>query len=114
MKVYRPKSIPSNYKYVDVTRDYIDFYNKGSFRNESTTYYRVYYNYNEDLAVAYNRTFGSTYTTYFAEVPTSSSFYYRKDIDGIFVITAIIVVFSIWLINLVTSLVVKGGVFGNG
>ena len=41
-KVYVPDEVPSNFKYGEITRDYVDLYPKSSFRDETTDYYRIY------------------------------------------------------------------------
>lgn len=44
--------------------------------------------------------------------PVSHDFWFRRDVDSIFLITFIFVLFGIWTCNLITSFVKKGGLFG--
>lgn len=44
-KLYVPAEIlEQGYKYVDFNNGYVDLYNKPYFRDETATYYRIYYN----------------------------------------------------------------------
>lgn len=110
-KIFLPSEIPEGYIYGEVTRDYVDLYNKSDFRNETTTYYRIYYNYSSGLVVPYTRTFGN-YTTSYSSLPVSRDFFDRPDFFSIVIIVFIIAIFGLWLTNIVTSAVRKGGLLG--
>lgn len=113
--IYVPADIPTEYKYIDMNAKagYFDLYNKKEFRNETTTYYRVFFDYKEDFVLSYSKSFGS-YTTTYQEITRTSDFFHRRDLDGIFVVSFIIILFIIWALNIVTRLVYKGGIFGKG
>lgn len=111
--IYVPADIPIEYKYIDMNANagYFDLYNKEQFRNETATYYRVFFDYNEDFFLSYSKSFG-TYTTTYKEITRTNDFLYRRDLDGIFVVSFIIILFLIWAFNIVTRFVYKGGIFG--
>lgn len=58
----------------------------------------------------------STFTSYnpteFQNVEVSQSWWYRKDLSDILLSVFIIVIFFIFLFNIMTSCVKKGGLFG--
>lgn len=102
--------IPLDYKYAQFSNGYITLFNKPYGNNETLDYYRIYTNNNGFYYSHGTQNFGSYNTTYFQEVEVSDNFLYRTDIDGIFTVTFIFIVFGIWLLNLITSFVHKGGV----
>lgn len=111
-KIFLPDSIPAGYVYGSVTADYIDLYNKPVFQGETATYYRIYYNYSSGLVVPMERTFSNYSPTTFAELPTSRELMDRPDYFNILFITLAFTVCGLWLFNLMTSIIRKGGVFG--
>lgn len=111
-KIYVPDSIPQDYVYGEITRDYVDLYNKGSFRDETVTYYRIYYNYSSGLVQERTRTF-SSYNTTFAELPTSREVFDRPDFCNILSCVFFVCIFGILLFNIITSFVRKGGLFND-
>lgn len=112
-KVYLPDSIPENYVYGEITRDYVDLYNKSSFQNETATYYRIYYNYSAGLVQERSRTFSSYSPTYFSELPTSREVFDRPDFANILSCVFFVTIFGIMLFNIITSFVRKGGLFND-
>lgn len=110
-KIYIFDTIPDGYIYGEINRDYIDLYNKESFRNETATYYRIYYNYSSALVVPGTRSF-SNYTTTFSELPVSRDFFDRPDCYKIISITFILCLLGLWLVNLITSSIKRGGLLG--
>lgn len=110
-KIYVPSEIPTNYKYGTISSSYIDLFPKSSFRNETTDYYRIYYNYSSGLIEKLERSYGQTTTTY-NELPVSYSVFDRPDFINICTITLMITFCAIWLFNLITSFVRKGGLLG--
>lgn len=112
-KIYVPEEIPSNYVYGEITRDYVDLYNKRSFQNETATYYRIYYNYSSGLVQERTRTFSSYNLTTFAELPTSREVFDRPDFANILSCVFFVCIFGILLFNVITSFVRKGGLFND-
>ena len=110
-KLYVDKDIPEEYKYMDFHEEYVDLYNKSSFRDEITQVYRIYHCISPNTYYTYNRTFGSYSTTTFAEYPRTSEITYRQDFPQICNIVFIFSIFFIFLINIITSIFKKGGVF---
>lgn len=112
-KIYVPEEIPSNYVYGEITRDYVDLYNKSSFQNETATYYRIYYNYSSALIQERTRTFSSYNPTTFAELPTSREVFDRPDFVNILSCVFFVCIFGILLFNIITSFIRKGGLFND-
>lgn len=112
-KIYVPEEIPETYKYGEVTNDYVDLYPKSSFSNETTDYYRIYYNYSSALVQKKSRTFGSYYTTSFDILPTSREVFDRPDFSNILSCVFFVCIFGILLFNIITSFVRKGGLFND-
>lgn len=111
-KIYVPDCIPQDYVYGEITRDYVDLYNKSSFRDETATYYRIYYNYSSGLVQERKRTFSSFNTT-FSELPTSREVFDRPDFCNILSCVFFVCIFGILLFNIITSFVRKGGLFND-
>lgn len=111
-KIYVPDSIPQDYVYGEITRDYVDLYNKSSFRDETVIYYRIYYNYSSGLVQERTRTF-SSYKTTFAELPTSREVFDRPDFCNILSCVFFVCIFGILLFNIITCFVRKGGLFND-
>lgn len=103
--------IPLDYKYAVFSNGYITLYNQSSAKNETLNYYRIYTNNNGFFYSTGSQSFGN-YTTSFTEVSVSNNIVYRQDIDGIFIMTFILVIFGLWLLNFITSCIRKGGVLG--
>lgn len=111
-KIYVPEEIPSNYVYGEVTNNYVDLYPKASFINETTDYYRIYYNYSSGLFQKKSRSFGS-YTTYYDPLPVSREVFDRPDFVNILSCVFFVCIFGILLFNIITSFVRKGGLFND-
>lgn len=103
--------IPLNYKYAVFSNGYITLYNKPSARNETLVYYRIYTTNNGFFYSSGSQNFGTT-TSYFTEVNVSDNIVYRSDIDSIFIMSFLLVIFGLFLLNLITSCIRKGGVLG--
>lgn len=104
--------IPLDYKYAVFSNGYITLYNQPSAHNETLNYYRIYTSNNGFYYSTGSQNFGSYNTTTFQPVEVTDNYLYRTDIDGIVLISFIFCIFGIFLINIITSTVKKGGVFG--
>lgn len=111
-KIYVGDNIPSDYRYAIFSGDYITLFNKPSARGETLSFYRIYYKYSYDTYITGSQTFSNYDTTYFTEVQTSNQFFDRPDSYKIVFNWFIIVFCCIWLFNLITSVIHKGGVLG--
>lgn len=104
--------IPLDYHYAIFNQNYIDLYNTPIMHNGTYTYYRLYINsdyFYYDVFTRYvtnNQTFNAT------SVNVSNDICYRKDFDSIVVVTFIIAFFGVWLFNIITSSIRKGGLLG--
>lgn len=103
--------IPSSYKYAQFSNDYVTLYDKPSFRNETATYYRIYFNTNGFFYSSGTQTFGNT-TSYYTEVPVSNSVLYREDFGTICSVSFFMIFGIVFLVNIVTSMFKKGGLLG--
>lgn len=111
-KIYVPEEIPSNYVYGEVTNNYVDLYPKASFSNETTDYYRIYYNYSSGLFQKKTRTFGS-YSTSYDTLPVSREVFDRPDFSNILFCVFSVCIFGILLFNIFTSFARNGGLFND-
>lgn len=111
-KVYLPDSIPEGFNYGQYSNGYITLYNQPSAQNETIQYYRIYYGYSDGLVTTGTSTFGSYSRTYFENIPTSREVFDRPDFVNILTCVFLMLFCGIWLLNVMTSLVRKGGVFG--
>lgn len=112
VKVYLPDDVPNGYKYGTITNDYVELFNKSTFQNETATYYRIYYNYNGGVVQTGTRTFSNYNPTTYSELPVSRDILDYPKADTLVIIVFIFVLGFIWLSNLFTSIVKKGGLFG--
>ena len=104
--------IPNEYHYAIFNNGYIDLYNTNVLHNNTYTRYRVFTNAGGFFYETSNVQVGQYTTTYTTNINTSSNAVYRQDYPNILIITLILSVFGIWLFNLITSLIRKGGLLG--
>lgn len=106
--------IPQEYHFAKFSNNYIDLYNSNVLLPNTTyTFYRVYLYDNlffyDTLQTTTSSYYSSTYTT---EIETTNDVHYRRDFSSILIITLIIAVFGIWLFNILSSAIRKGGGLG--
>lgn len=104
--------IPTEYHFARYGSNYIDLFNRQNLIGGTYTYYRVYLYDNfftYDIG-SYNVSSYNQLTL--RDIEVSDSFMYRRDIDSIFVCVLIFAVFFVFLCNLFTSIVKRGGVLG--
>lgn len=104
--------ISSDFHYAQFGNNYIDLFNKESAYNETLTYYRIYTNYQGFYYSVGTRSFGQYNYTNFDNIEVSNEWVYRNDCDKIFVVVFICIIGWVWLLNLFTSVVKRGGLFG--
>lgn len=104
--------IPSDYHYAEFSNGYITLYNQPVGYNNTLPYYRVYTNNKEFYYSQGTSNFG-TYTHYnFTDIPVSNSWWYRRDLSDILLSVFIISLFFIFIFNIMTSCIKRGGLFG--
>lgn len=106
--------IPQDFCYADFNTYYIDLYNTNTFLpNRTYQFYRVYM---YDNAFYYEpleyETSNYNYNRQVTLVDVTDNYMYRRDIDVIFVMTFCFVVLGLWLFNLISSIIRKGGALG--
>lgn len=111
-KIYIGNEIPDGYIYGNITDSYIELFNKPTFQNETATCYRIYYRYSDNLIVETTKTFGNYNSANYPELPVSRDVFDRPHFVNIVVIVFCISVFGVWLTNLVTSIIKRGGLLG--
>lgn len=111
-KIYIGDEIPDGYIYGNITDTYIELFNKSTFQNETATCYRIYYRYSDNLVVQTQRDFSGYYSQTFAELPVSRDVFDRPHFANIVIIVFCISLFGVWLVNLVTSIIKRGGLLG--
>lgn len=106
--------IPQQFHFARYGSNYIDLFNTETLRpNQTYTFYRVYmydnyFTYYQDTYTT--GSYYSTSTNY--NIPVSNKAVYRRDFSYVMIMTFIFVIFGVWLLNLFTSIVRKGGIFG--
>ena len=105
-------NIPSEYHYALFGNGYIDLFNTNVLHNNVYNYYRVFTN-SGGFFYEYRSTSVSQYTTtYTQNINVTDNVCYRFDFVNVLTVTLIIAVFGIWLFNLITSIIRKGGLLG--
>lgn len=104
--------IPNSFHYARYGSNYIDLFDRQSLYNGTYNYYRVYLYDNFFTYDTGSYTVGQYNTVYLNDIPVSNNFMYRRDIDSIFVCVLIFSIFFVFLCNIFTSIVKRGGVFG--
>lgn len=105
-------NIPSDYHYAQFGNDYITLYNQPQGYNNTLNYYRIYFNYDRFMYAQGQQQFTSYNPTTFQNVDVSNSWWYRKDLSDILLSVFIIAIFFVFIFNIMTSCVKKGGLFG--
>lgn len=104
--------IPEEFHFARFGTGYIDLFNTDTLVNNRTyTYYRIYM-YDNLFAYSVGSTSGSYSSQTLQNVNVSSNKVYRRDFGDICIMVALMVGFGVWLLNLLTSVVRKGGVLG--
>lgn len=113
---YIPSDISTDYKYLVPHDGYYDLYNTSFLQAGRTyTYYRFYdclhnqdlYTINSFTQSPYNDSYINTIV-----VTPSNSLYLRSDFSSIVQTSFIIILFIIFLFNIVSSIIRKGGLLG--
>lgn len=104
--------IPSEYHYALFNNGYIDLYNTDTLTNGTYNFYRIYTNVNGFYYRKYQQTYGQYNITYAQNINVSDQVVYRQDFFSILFITLAFTFVGVWLLNLITSCVRKGGVLG--
>ena len=103
--------IPSDYQYARFFNGYIDLYNTSDLSNKTVTKYRIFTNVNGFYYEVSQETFN--YYTYTAtKINVTDNVCYRSDFSDICFITFIFVLFGVFLFNLISSAIRKGGLLG--
>ena len=104
--------IPEEYHFARFGSDYIDLFNTDILvYNQNYTYYRIYM-YDNLFTYSVDSISGSYYNQTLQDVNVSNNIVYRRDFGDICIIVALMVGFGVWLLNLMTSIIRKGGVLG--
>lgn len=104
--------IPQEFHYAIFNNGYIDLYNTDTLHNNTYTRYRVYTNVKGFFYDVSTVNVGNYTTTYTTNIKVSSEVVYRSDFSNILFLTLAFTVIGIWLFNLITSLIRKGGLLG--
>lgn len=104
--------IPQEFHFARFSTGYIDLFNTSKLNRDQTyTYYRIYM-YDNLFEYDVRTQQGGYYSETLQDVSVSQNKVYRRDFGDICIIVALMVGFGIWLLNLMTSIVRKGGVLG--
>lgn len=104
--------IPEQFHYARFGNNYIDLFDTNQLNNNHTyTYYRIYM-YDNLFEYSVGITSGSYNSQTLQDVKVSNNKVYRRDFADICIMVALMVGFGVWLLNLMTSIIRKGGVLG--
>lgn len=104
--------IPKQFEYARFNNGYIDLYDTPTLYNKTVTRYRIYTNVNGFYYDVSQETFGS-YTSYTArKINVTDNACYRSDFPNICLVTFLFVLFGVFLLNLLSSAIRKGGLLG--
>lgn len=106
--------IPSDYHFASFGNNYIDLYNVSTLSpNRTYEYYRVYM---YDNYFCYEKKTNSTGSYYnivtFTSVDVTNNRLYRRDFSNVCIISFVMVFFFVFLFNIITSCIRKGGLLG--
>lgn len=105
-------NIPSQYHYALFGDGYIDLFNTNELHNNTYTYYRVYTNCGGFYYSQGSRTFSQYNYTIADNINVTDNKCYRQDFPSILFMTLALTFIGVWLLNLLTSIVRKGGILG--
>lgn len=114
---YVPDSIPRDYKYIVPNNDgsFYDLYNTISLQpGEKVKYYRFHYELDDDMYQPYDRVNNDSVIKYVGsviEINPVSNYWNRRDYPQILFCSTVIILAIVVILNIVTSLIKKGGVF---
>ena len=104
--------IPTDYHFARFGNGYIDLYNTEVLHNNTYTYYRLYTNNNGFYYSINNTNYNSYISEYTQPVDVTTDFCYRSDFPNIMIMTFIFVLFGMFLFNIISSFIRKGGLLG--
>lgn len=104
--------IPSNYHYAIFSNYYIDLYDRPTLTNGTFTFYRIYLYDNQFAYSVGAQTYNQYYTTTATDVEVTDNIRYRRDFPDIVQTIFIYCFLLVFLLNLVTSSIKKGGMLG--
>ena len=103
--------IPREFHFAQFNNGYIDLYNTQELSGDNHEYYRIFTNCGGFYYSRGYRNFG--YISQQAQnIDVTNDVIYRNDFPNILLMTFIITIFGIFLFNIITSLIRKGGLFG--
>lgn len=104
--------IPLEFHYARFGTGYIDLFNTNRlYNNQTYTYYRIYM-YDNLFEYDVRTQEGGYRSEILQDVKVSDNKVYRRDFGDICIMVALMVGFGVWLLNLMTSVIRKGGVLG--
>lgn len=112
-KLFVPEEIPEEFIYIgNITNSYFDLYDRSNIQGSSGTYYRVFYALEPSYWQAYSYQSSQYNQTSYQAIERTDSFLARPDNYKIVTCGFCIIFLFIFLINLVTTLIKKGGILG--
>lgn len=103
-------NIPKEYHYARYGNNYIDLY-----KNQNLTgyqdFYRVYMYQNSFQYEHLNTTYNQYNETIATSISVTDDYLYRRDFPSIMFMSFIYVILIVFLLNIVTSVFKKGGIF---
>lgn len=104
--------IPQEYHFALFNNGYIDLYNTDILHNDTYNFYRVYTNVNGFYYKPMQQSYSQFNTTVAQDINVTDKISYRSDFPSILFMTLAFAVVGVWFLNLITSIIRKGGVLG--
>lgn len=104
--------IPQSYHFALFNNGYIDLYNVETLTNGNYDFYRIYTNAGGFYYRHMSTTYGQYNSTVAQDIKITDNICYRQDFSSILFITLAFTFVGVWLFNLITSCIRKGGLLG--
>lgn len=109
---YIPENITEDYCYILPFGDYYELYNTNKLSTgQSITYYRFYNSLEKDLYTTHTEVSNIDLELNTIQIIPSHSMLTRQDIPEIIFTTGSILLFIVIIINIITSMIKRGGIF---
>lgn len=111
-KMFVNPNIPSEYKYLgNMTNAYFDLYNTNNPQGRTVDYYRVYYSYDDNFYLVNTQTYSNYQSYNFPEIERTDSILSSVSNYKIAIVCFVIIFLIVFLFNVISSIIKRGGIF---